>query len=104
MQTFNVTEPAFFQQVQRTLATRGLDEVKAYLRWHLVHESAPLLSRAFVDENFAFYSRTLRGVPELAPRWKRCVRLVDQQLGEALGQEFVRRAFESLWGYLSPDA
>jgi len=91
--TFNVTEPAFFQQLQHELTSRSLDEIKAYLRWHVVHESAPLLPRAFVDENFGFFSHALRGVPELAPRWKRCVRLTDQQLGEALGQEFVRRAF-----------
>jgi endothelin-converting enzyme/putative endopeptidase len=93
VQTFNVTEPDFFQQLQRELRQRPLDELKAYLRWHLVHEAAPTLSSAFVEENFAFFSHTLRGVPELAPRWKRCVRLVDNQLGEALGQEFVRRAF-----------
>ncbi|HZZ91535.1 MAG TPA: M13 family metallopeptidase [Usitatibacter sp.] len=93
VQIFNVTEPEFFQQLQRELSTRSLDDLKAYLRWHLVHEAAPALTRALVSENFEFYSHTLRGVPELAPRWKRCVRLVDGQLGEALGQEFVRRAF-----------
>jgi len=46
-----------------------------------------------VNQNFDFYSHTLRGVEQIAPRWKRCVRLVDGQLGEALGQEFVNRAF-----------
>src|SRR6185436_5191608 len=45
------------------------------------------------NETFEFFSKTLRGVPELKPRWKRCVALVDAQLGEALGQEFVRRTF-----------
>jgi endothelin-converting enzyme/putative endopeptidase len=93
LQVFNVTEPAFFEQVNRELRGRGLDEIKTYLRWHLAHDMAPVLSPAFVNENFEFFSKTLRGVPELAPRWKRCVRLVDGQLGEALGQEFVRRAF-----------
>ena len=93
--TFNVTEPAFFQGLQRELSRRSLDEIKAYLRWHVVHEAAATLSKAFVDENFAFYSHTLRGVQEQPPRWKRCVRMVDGQLGEALGQEFVRRAFDA---------
>jgi endothelin-converting enzyme/putative endopeptidase len=46
-----------------------------------------------VQQNFDFYSHTLRGVEQIAPRWKRCVRLTDEQLGEALGQEFVNRAF-----------
>jgi endothelin-converting enzyme/putative endopeptidase len=91
--TFNVTEPEFFKAFAKELQERSLDDVKTYLRWHLARASSPALSSAFVNENFAFFSKTLRGVPELRPRWKRCVALVDSQLGEALGQEFVRRAF-----------
>jgi endothelin-converting enzyme/putative endopeptidase len=90
---FNVTEPEFFTELDRQLAARTLDEIKTYLRWHVTRASAPALSSAFVNESFGFFSRTLRGVPELRPRWKRCVAMVDNQLGEALGQEFVRRAF-----------
>ena len=90
---FNVTEPEFFREVERQLRGRSLDEIKTYLRWHVTRASAPALSTAFVNESFAFFSKTLRGVPELRPRWKRCVAMVDNQLGEALGQEFVRRAF-----------
>jgi len=91
----NVTQPAFYQALDAQLATRSLDEIKAYLRWHVAHAMAPYLSSAFVDENFAFFSRTLRGIPRQRPRWKRCVALVDQHLGEALGQEFVRLAFSA---------
>jgi endothelin-converting enzyme/putative endopeptidase len=91
--SFNVTEPKFFGALEAQLGSLSLDDIKTYLRWHLAHAAAPYLSDAFVRENFAFYSKTLRGVPELKPRWKRCVALVDGQLGEALGQEFVRRAF-----------
>jgi endothelin-converting enzyme/putative endopeptidase len=58
-----------------------------------VSAAAPLLSSKFVDANFEFYSKTLRGVEKLRPRWKRCVTQVDGQLGEALGREFVNRAF-----------
>lgn len=93
LDAFNVTEPAFFKAVDQQLRTRSLGELKTYLRWHLVHENAPYLSSAFVDENFAFYGRTLRGTQQLKARWKRCVALVDDQLGEALGQEFVSRVF-----------
>ena len=91
--SFNVTEPEFFKKVETQLAERSLDEIKTYLRWHVTRASAPALSSAFVNESFAFFSKTLRGVPELRARWKRCVAMVDNQLGEALGQEFVRRAF-----------
>jgi endothelin-converting enzyme/putative endopeptidase len=89
----NVAQPAFYRALDLQLATRSLDDVKAYLRWHTAHAMAPYLSSAFVDENFAFFSRTLRGIPQQRPRWKRCVALVDAELGEALGQEFVRLTF-----------
>jgi endothelin-converting enzyme/putative endopeptidase len=91
--TFNVTEPAFYAELETQLKTRSLDDIKTYLRWHTVHAAAPFLSEPFVMENFNFYSKTLRGVPVLRARWKRCVSLVDSELGEALGQEFVKRAF-----------
>jgi endothelin-converting enzyme/putative endopeptidase len=90
---FNVSQPKFFQTLDFQLRMRKLDDIKTYLRWHVAHVSAPFLSKPFVEENFAFYRRTLRGVTELAPRWKRCVVLVDNQIGEALGQEFVKENF-----------
>jgi len=91
--TFNVTEPKFYQELDRQIQSNSLDDLKTYLRWHIVSAKAPYLSSKFVNQNFDFYSHTLRGVEQIAPRWKRCVRLVDGQLGEALGQEFVNRAF-----------
>jgi putative endopeptidase len=91
--TFNVTEPAFYKELDNQLQTASLDDIKNYLRWHTVHSAAPFLSSVFVNEDFDFFSKTLRGVPQLRPRWKRCVGLVDRQLGEALGQEFVSRTF-----------
>jgi endothelin-converting enzyme/putative endopeptidase len=91
--TFNVTQPAFYKELDRQLANNSLDNLKTYLRWQMAHANAPYLSSKFVDENFNFYSRTLRGVEQQPPRWKKCVRLVDALLGEALGQEFVNRAF-----------
>jgi len=93
LNTFNVTQPAFYQALDAQIASRSLDDLRTYLRWHVARSMAPYLSSAFVDENFAFYGRTLRGAETLRPRWKRCVALVDAQLGEALGQEYVRRAF-----------
>jgi putative endopeptidase len=93
LQSFNVAEPAFYAAFNRLLLATPLADLKAYLRWHAAHSASPYLSTPFVNEQFAFFSHTLRGVPELEPRWKRCVRLVDTQLGEALGEEFVARAF-----------
>jgi putative endopeptidase len=89
----NVSEPMFYSALNASLKRLRLAEIKTYLRWNVARAMSPYLSSDFVNENFGFYQKTLRGVPELQPRWKRCVKLVDAQLGEALGQEFVSRAF-----------
>jgi len=90
---YNVTEPAFYKELQTLLATTPLADWKAYLRWHLVHARAAYLSTPFVEANFDFFGKYLRGTPQLQPRWKRCVQYVDRDLGEALGQVFVERTF-----------
>ena len=76
-----------------TLKKEDLDSWKAYLRWQLVNANAPYLSSAFVNADFDFFGKTLTGAQELQPRWKRCVNYVDNDLGEALGQAYVQRAF-----------
>ncbi|HEV2719673.1 MAG TPA: M13 family metallopeptidase [Thermoanaerobaculia bacterium] len=93
--SLNVTQPKFFKAVQGVLELEPLPAIKAYLRWHAVDTRAAYLSNAFVEEDFNFYRKTLRGVKELPPRWKRCVRYVDRDLGEALGQEFVAHTFSA---------
>ena len=92
-QTVNVTEPKFFDMVNQELKVEKLAAWRAYLRWHLVHAEATYLSANFVTENFDFYSQYLQGVKQQPPRWKKCSRLVDRQLGEALGEVFVDRTF-----------
>ncbi|MCU1383915.1 MAG: Endothelin-converting enzyme 1 [Acidobacteria bacterium] len=89
----NVAEPEFVKAFGQLVAATPLDAIKAYLRWHVAHASAPVLARPFVDENFRFYGTALTGARELRPRWKRCVQYTDNDLGEALGQAFVKDAF-----------
>ena len=89
----NVTEPEFFKQLEKELKLRKLADWKSYLRWHVTRLKAPLLSTKFVMANYGFYNSYLRGTKELKPRWKRCVQLVDRDLGEALGQVFVEKTF-----------
>ncbi len=91
--TLNVAQPAFQKAVDHVLTDESIDNLKAYLRFHVVTTAAPSLSAPFEQAAFDFYSRQLRGVQQLPPRWKRCVRQVDHGLGEALGQEFVARTF-----------
>jgi putative endopeptidase len=89
----DVAQPDFLKEVDSALASIPLDQWKIYLRWHLIHETAPALSKKFVDENFDFYGRQLSGTKEILPRWRRCVEATDDQLGEALGQSYVERYF-----------
>jgi putative endopeptidase len=93
VERLNVTEPKFFEELERQFKTRDMVAWGEYLRWHLVRLRAPYLSKRFVDADFDFYQKFLRGVTAQQPRWKKCVQWVDRDLGEALGQEFVRRTF-----------
>ncbi|MBV9609149.1 MAG: M13 family metallopeptidase, partial [Acidobacteria bacterium] len=85
--------PDFYKGLETQLKTVPLDQWKAYLRWHVLHSSAPLLSDAFVNEDFNFFGSKLTGQKEITPRWRRCTSRIDTDLGEALGQAYVQRAF-----------
>ncbi len=89
----DVSVPDFFTALNTILAQTSLADLKTYLRWHLIHSEAPLLAKAFVDENFHFFGETLTGAKQLEPRWKRCVRATDSDLGFALGEKYVEQAF-----------
>jgi endothelin-converting enzyme/putative endopeptidase len=89
----DVTQPGFFKAFEKVLEDEKLGSLRAYLRWHVASAVADGLDPPMVAEHFDFYSRILHGVPEQRPRWKRCVALVNVQLGDALGKEFVRHAF-----------
>ncbi len=93
LQELNIGQPAFFKEVDAMLDNVSIADWQTYLRWMTVNNAAPLLSRAFVDENFDFYSRYLSGTKEQQPRWRRCVAATDGNLGEALGQLYVKKAF-----------
>ena len=91
--SLNVASPGFFKAMDEELNKETLADWKTYMRWHLVHANAPFLSSTFLNENFAFYGKTLRGQEQLQPRWKRCTEGVDGDLGEALGQVYVEKYF-----------
>jgi putative endopeptidase len=91
--SLNVTTPDFYKALDAQLKNVSLDNLKTYLRWHLVHSQVQSLPKAFVDEDFNFYGKTLQGSKELRARWKRCVAAADDDLGEALGQVFVEKYY-----------
>src|SRR5881396_2691190 len=85
----NVHQPEFFKAAENSFKSTPIDDWKAYLRWHLINATAPYLSKDFVDEEFDFNERTLRGTQQIKPRWKRVVASEDDAIGEALGKLYV---------------
>jgi putative endopeptidase len=92
-ETLNVASPGYVKTVEAEIEGEDLGALKSYMRWHALHTAAPYLSKAFVDENFEFFGKTLNGQKEQTPRWKRCTRLTDGALGEAVGQDWVKEYF-----------
>ena len=88
-----VSSPQFFRALEQTIQQHSVDDWKVYLRWHLVHGLAPYLNKAIVDENWQFFVHTLLGAEQQLPRWRRCVRAADRDLGMALGRAYVDVAF-----------
>jgi putative endopeptidase len=86
-------QPSFLTSMAAALADEPVESWRDWLRWRVVHAYAPYLSSAVVEANFDFYGRTLSGVPEMRERWKRGVSLVEEALGEAVGQLYVEKHF-----------
>jgi putative endopeptidase len=89
----NVAQPVFFAEIGAMTKAVPLADWKTYLRWNVLNAGAPYLSAAYVNEHFRFYGQALQGQKELRARWKRVLGTVDGELGEALGQLYVERAF-----------
>jgi len=89
----NVAQPKYFAALATILGTTPVADVRTYLRWQTTRAFASTLAGPIDDENFAFYGKTLSGTMEQQQRWKRCVSATDQNLGEALGQLYVAKAF-----------
>jgi putative endopeptidase len=88
----NVSNPDYFTQVNGALAALPLESLKTYVTWHVLRNAAPWLSQPFVEADFKM-TQSLSGQKQIQARWKRCVRLVDNRLGEALGERYVELTF-----------
>jgi len=88
----DVQNPKFFATVDSLVTNAPLADWKAYLRWKTIKDAAPLLSTAFVNEDFNF-NKTLSGAKEMLPRYKRCTRAADAGLRDAVGQMYVQQYF-----------
>jgi putative endopeptidase len=88
-----VGQPEFFQALYALAQERPLEDWKTYLRWHLLRATSPFLHSAAEEESFAFYGKVLRDQQVQEPRWQRAARVIDSEIGEALGQLFVEKYF-----------
>ena len=91
--SFIVWEPTAFIGESSLVASTSLDAWKDWLAFHLIEAYAEVLPKAIAEERFAFFGKTLSGTPEQPPRWQSGVRLVNGQLGDAVGQLYARRYF-----------
>ncbi len=88
-----LTQKDYFQEVGKALGDVPLATWQDYLMLRTIDAYSPYLSKAFVDENFDFYQRTLSGTPEIKPRWKRALAEIESSTGDLLGKEYVKRHF-----------
>ncbi len=91
--TLDVATPNYFKALDGLIPSEPVDAWKSYLRWHALHGQASNLPKAFFDENFNFFSKTLAGQEVPEARWKQCSSLTDDELGEAVGQDWVKENF-----------
>jgi len=90
---FSLSQPKFFAEFDKLLATAPISQWQAYLRFHAISDASPYLSTAFQDNRFDFYGKTLSGQPEQKPLWKRVLGAVNASMGQALGQLYVSKEF-----------
>ncbi|RYD58162.1 MAG: M13 family peptidase [Sphingobacteriales bacterium] len=88
-----IGQPEFYKQLDKVVFTENLQTLKDYMAFHLVRTYATYLSKPFVDANFNFYSKLIRGAQAQRPRWKRVLDSEEQAMGEALGQLFAKEYF-----------
>jgi endothelin-converting enzyme/putative endopeptidase len=91
--SFIVWQPTAFAGESALVASTPLDTWKDWLAYHLIEEYAPVLPKAVADERYAFFGKTLSGTPQQRPRWQRGVVIVNQYLGDDVGQLYAQRYF-----------
>lgn len=89
---YQVSAPEFFRTLNKLLTDEDVSSWKAYLRFHTLRSAADMLGKSWRDASFEF-QKTLLGVKEEQPDWRRCAIAVDRYMGEALGQVYVARVF-----------
>jgi putative endopeptidase len=91
--TITIFQVEYTKALDGILKSTPLETWKTYLTWSVIHGSATKLTSALDNENFEFYGRTLYGVQQQRPMWRRGVDLVGGNLGEIVGKVYVKKHF-----------
>lgn len=91
--TLLIKQPKYYEMLSELLVATPMNVWKSYLTFHLINRYAAWLSQPFVDASFGFYGKTLTGLKQKKPRWKKVVTLINETLGDALGQLYVKKYF-----------
>lgn len=86
-------QPRFFEEVERIIVHTTLSDLKTYLEWTLLNETASVLSSKFVREHFHFYSSVLMGTKKMKPLWRRALAAVNGRVPDELGRLYVAKYF-----------
>lgn len=88
-----ISQPKYFEKYNQTLENLPIDVVKTYLKWELINDASPFLSSKFENEHFNYFMTKLNGVSTMKPRWKRVLKVLDENMGHTIGKIFVERHF-----------
>ncbi|MCK5846246.1 MAG: M13 family metallopeptidase [Bacteroidales bacterium] len=89
----NVRQPKFMTGVAELINSTDLENIKTYFAWNILNDNAGKLNKAFVKQNFYFYSTVLSGVDKMKPRWKRMISSTNGNLGDPVGKIYVEKFF-----------
>jgi predicted metalloendopeptidase len=92
-QRLDVNQPSFIKGIAQLVKTVPVSDWRVYFKFQLLDDYAPGLSAQFADLEFGFHEKTLNGVPEQRPRWRRAVNSMDRNMGELIGRLFVESHF-----------
>ncbi|MBK8609247.1 MAG: M13 family metallopeptidase [Chitinophagaceae bacterium] len=91
--SLNIGQPGYYQKLNELLTTVPVENWKTYLRFHVLNDAAPALSSPFVQARFDYAGKALSGQQQMKERWERIYQQTDGNLGEALGELYVKKYF-----------
>lgn len=91
--TINLENPSFYIQLSMLVSNADPKALRSYMRWRFLAKYASLMGGRFRQENFNFFRKTLEGQQQPEPQWLVCTEATDRNLGEAVGQDWVKENF-----------